>query len=75
MEQLDAVTEFLDQRHRVFAGDRRPADIELEGHVARVGVLDEELPGALELAGLRVHVLRRELHAVVVAEDLPRPVL
>ena len=76
MEQLDAVTELLDQRHRVLAGDRRPADVELEGHPARVGVLDEDLPGALERAvALDVHVLRGELQAVVVPEDLPGPVL
>ena len=42
------------------AADRCPADVELEVHPARVGVLDEDLPRALERAvALRVDVPER----------------
>src|SRR5690606_26391233 len=59
----------------VEAGVRRPADVELERDVARVGVLLDDLPGADRLAGLGVDVARGELALVVVQHDLVRAVL
>ena len=76
VERLDAVPEPLDQRRGVLAGDRGPADVELEGHPARVGVLEQDLPGALERSvALDVDVLRLELGGVVVPEDRSGAVL